>query len=75
MILADKYAPNGTKEDIENGILHSVGGHYITNEGNKRNPAYHVWKPKTTHAEADSAYGDISLAVARCNYLAKTHKP
>jgi hypothetical protein len=67
----DKYAPNGTKEDIKLGILHSVGGYYISNEGTKKDPNYHVWIPGTTHAKIDSAYNEISLAVARCNYIAK----
>ena len=71
-IAADKYAPNGTKEDIEIGILHSIGGFYVSNEGTKTNPNFHVWMPKTTHAECDSAYNEISLAVARCNYIANS---
>lgn len=63
--------PNGSGEDIKIGILHSVDGYYISNEGTKANPNYHVWVPGITHATCDSAYNDISLAVARCNYLAK----
>lgn len=63
--------PNGTKDDISVGILHSVGGYYVTNEGTKLKPNYHVWIPGVTHATCDSAYGDITLAVSRCNYLAK----
>ena len=64
-----KYQPNGTKEDIEIGILHSLDGYYVSNEGTKKEPNYHVWIPNTTHAVCDSAYSDITLAVARCNYL------
>ena len=67
------YEPNGTKEDIKMGILHSVGGYYVSNEGTKAKPNYHVWIPGITHASCDSAYDDISLAVARCNFLAKYH--
>lgn len=67
----DKYSANGSKEDIRLGILHNVDGYYISNEGTKRSPNYHVWVPGITHSTCDSAYNDISLAVARCNYLAK----
>ena len=67
----DKYQPNGTKEDIKLNILHSIEGYYVSNEGTKRNPNFHVWIPDLTHAIIDSAYHEISLAVARCNYLAK----
>ena len=64
------YKPNGTKEDIKIGIIHSVGGYYVSNEGTKLNPNYHVWVPSVTHAICDSAYNDISLSVCRCDYLA-----
>lgn len=63
--------PNGTKDDISIGILHSIGGYYVTNEGTKSKPNYHVWVPGITHATCDSAYTCITLAVSRCNYLAK----
>lgn len=65
------YEPNSTHDDIKFGILHSVGGYYVSNEGTKKTPNYHVWVPGITHATCDSAYSDISLAVCRCNYLAK----
>ena len=55
------------------GILHNVNGYYVSNEGTKKNPSYHVWVPSVTHANCDSAYDDITLAVCRCDYLAK-HK-
>lgn len=61
---------NGTTEDIKIGILHSVGGYYVSNEGTKKNPNYHVWIPGITHADCDSAYEDLSCAFARCNFLA-----
>lgn len=64
-----KDQPNGSKEDIKLGILHSVGGYYVSNEGTKSKPNYHVWVPGITHATCDSAYNDITLAVCRCNYL------
>lgn len=64
---------NGTKEDLKLGILHSNNGFYVSNEGSKNNPNYHVWIPTLTHAVCDSAYSDLSLAVCRCEYLARTN--
>lgn len=64
-----KYLPNGTEEDIKIGILHELDGYYVSNEGTKKDPSFHVWIPKTTHAVCDSAYTEISLAVCRCNFL------
>jgi len=58
-------------EDLKNGILHCIDGYYVSNEGTKSNPNFHVWVPGITHSTCDSAYNDISLAVCRCNYLAK----
>lgn len=63
------YEPNGNTEDVKIGILHSVSGYYVSNEGTKLNPNFHVWIPTITHATCDSAYSEISLAVCRCNYL------
>lgn len=71
MTFKEKYNPNGTPEEISLGILHCVDGYYVSNEGAKGNPNYHVWVPGITHSTCDSAYNDISLAVSRCNYLAK----
>jgi hypothetical protein len=67
--ISDK--PNGTKEEIKLGILHLIDGYYVSNEGVKNNPKFHVWTPSGTHVKCDSAYSNISLAVYRCNYLAK----
>ena len=69
----ESYEPNGTKEDVKIGILHSVDGYWVSNEGTNKNPNYHVWIPSITHSVCDSAYNEISLAVARCNYLAKNN--
>jgi hypothetical protein len=71
--MSSKHDPNGTPEDIALGIFHEKGGYYVSNEGTKKEPSFHVWTPDTTHAKADSAYKYISLAVCRCNYLHK-HK-
>lgn len=67
----DKYQPNGTPEDVKYGILHEVDGYWVSNEGTKKEPNFHVWIPTITHSVCDSAYNDITLAVCRCNYLAK----
>ncbi len=74
------HEPNVTKEQIKTGIIHSSGGgYYVSNEGTKLNPSYHVWIPCLTHAICDSAYNDFSLAVCRCDYLSnnnvKSNKP
>ena len=71
--LNKKYEPNGTKEEVMLGILHNENGYYISNEGTKDKPNFQVWIPDIRCAVIDSAYADITLAVARCNYLAK-HK-
>lgn len=63
--------PNATEDDLKMGILHSVSGYYVSNEGTKAKPNFHVWVPGVTHSTCDSAYNEISLAVCRCNYLAR----
>lgn len=63
--------PNANKEEVELGILHSINSYWVSNEGTKDKPNYHVWIPSVTHSVCDSAYDDLSLAVVRCNYLAK----
>ena len=60
-----------TAEEIKLGILHSIDNYYVSNEGTKNKPNYHVWVPDITHSKCDSAYNNLSLAIARCNYLAK----
>ncbi len=65
------YEPNGTNEELKLGILHNINGYWVSNEGSKQKPNYHVWIPSVTHSVCDSAYNEISLAVCRCNYLAK----
>ena len=65
------YEQNGTEEEVKLGILHKVNGYWVSNEGTKQQPNYHVWIPSVTHSVCDSAYTEIDLAVCRCNYLAK----
>lgn len=59
----------------EKDILHENGDFWVSNEGNKKDPKFHVWVVGPTHSVADSAYADISLAIARCDYMAKTQRP
>ena len=54
-------------------VLHEINNYYITNEGTIKNPNYHVWVPCITYSKCDSAYNDLSLAISRCNYLAKNN--
>ena len=65
------YEPNGTEEELKLGILHNINGYWVSNEGTKQKPNFHVWIPSVTHSVCDSAYAEIDLAVCRCNYLAK----
>ncbi len=66
------HLPNATPENIQLNILHEVGNYWVSNEGTKKQPAYHVWQIGITHSTCDSAYTDISLAVARCKYLSQS---
>lgn len=52
-------------------IYYEVEGYYVSNEGSKLKPNFHVWIPSCTHAICDSAYGNLDLAIARCKYLYK----
>ena len=52
----------------ESDILHEAGQYWVAR--NKAG-AYVVYKAGVTHSTADSAYNDRTLAIARCNYLAK----
>lgn len=52
-------------------ILFEQDNYYVTNEGTKTNPNYHVWVPGCTHSKCDSAYLYLDLAISRCKYLAK----
>ena len=72
--IVNKYGLNGTAEQIKLNTLHKVNGYWISNEGTKQTPKYHVWISNVTQSVCDSAYDDISLAVTRCNYLAKIIK-
>lgn len=55
----------------ESQIKHEAGKYWVLDTGT----SYQVMAIKGTHSETDSAYersGDgLSIAIARCNYLAK----
>ena len=71
--LNKKYEPNANSENVKLGILHHVNGYWVSNEGTKDKPNFHVWIPSVTHSVCDSAYVEITLAVCRCDYLAKNN--
>jgi hypothetical protein len=50
-------------------ILHSNNGYYV----DKQSVNYCVWIPRLHYAEFCSAYSSLEMAIARCDYLAKTH--
>lgn len=51
-------------------ILHENGAFWVV----RRNGLFYVMQTGVTHSTSDSAYADESLAVARCDYLAKRAK-
>ena len=53
----------------ESNIVHEVGNFWVCAEDG----AFTVYKIGITHSVADSAYNDLSLAVARANYLNKRY--
>lgn len=57
----------------EEDILHEAGPFWVSNEGTKDKPSYHVWVDGSTHSVADSAYRNLSLAISRADYLHRTH--
>lgn len=57
--------------ELPPGVLHAAAGFYVS----KTAQGFTVWPPGVTHSRSDSAYEDKSVAVARCDYLAKTTKP
>lgn len=68
----NKYKPNGTREEIKLGILHSTkNGYWVSQELHKGQEVFQVWIPDGTCCVSTEAYEDISLAVARCNFLSQ----
>lgn len=55
----------------EKDIIHERAGFYVF----KSRDGFTVARPSAsgTHATDDSTYSDLSLAIARCDYLAKRH--
>ena len=59
----------------ESDIKHENGAHWVLDD----KKSYMVLRTGLTHSTSDSAYprtpNGLSIAIARCNYLAKTRKP
>jgi len=55
----------------ETDIMHEAGNYWVARD----RKAYTVFKAGVTHSVSDSAYAKsadgLSIAIARCNYLAK----
>jgi hypothetical protein len=54
-------------------ILHENGMFWVLKDTYKNKPSFTVMKNTITHSESvdDVTYLDVSLAIARCDYLAK----
>lgn len=59
----------------ESDIMHEVGNYWVARERG----SYTVYKIGVTHSTSDSAYAKsddgLSIAIARCNYLARLQVP
>ena len=59
----------------ENQIRHENGNYWVCED---KGEAYTVYKAGITHSKADSSYphtpDGLSIAIARCNYLAKRER-
>lgn len=55
----------------EKDILHvtKCGKYWVSNEGTKKEPNFHVWETGIVCSMVESAYPLLSLAVYRANYL------
>ena len=57
----------------ESDIMHENSGYWVLKD--HKNRSYTVLKSGLTHSTADSSYelndDGLSIAIARCNYLAK----
>jgi hypothetical protein len=55
----------------ESDIMHEAGAYWVA----RQKDSYTVYKNGVTHAVSDSSYAKtpdgLSIAIARCNYLAK----
>ena len=57
----------------ESDILHQIGAYWVMKDKHEGQRTYTIMKDGITHAESIDGvtYPDLSIAVARCNYLAK----
>lgn len=53
----------------EQDIMHENGNFWV----GKTNGVFTVFVTGSTHSVSDSAYEDLSVATARCDYLAKRY--
>lgn len=59
----------------EEDIVHENGNFWVAREADNKPPAYIVYKAGPTHSTPDGGYplnaDGLSIAIARCDYLAK----
>ena len=53
----------------ESDIKHEAGAYWVGHD--RKHSCFVVYKNGATHATSDSAYRELDLAIARCDYLAK----
>lgn len=60
----------------ETDILHEAGRFWVLKDSYKGQPSFTVMENGLTHSQSvdDVTYPDVSLAIVRCNYLAKVRK-
>lgn len=54
----------------EDDILHERNGYWVKNDRRSGKQIFTVMRSGLTHSVSDSSYDDLSLAIARCDYLA-----
>jgi len=57
----------------EDDIMHENGNYWVARD-HKPYVHFTVYKAGTTHSVSDSAYTELSVATARCDYLARRAK-
>ena len=55
----------------ESDIEYEAGDYWVGRERIHGGIAHTVYRNTSTHAVSDSSYLDLSVAIARCNYLAR----
>ena len=57
----------------EADIVHENRQYWVMKDSRTGNVCYTVMRCGVTHSVSDSSYTDLSLAIARCDYLAKAN--